>query len=242
MCAPLKINVIDRNKRCLILIPPSPVASAPSNLTAVQEGPTGIRVSWTPPNPLGDTTGYRIYYSGGSSGSEDVSGGSTHNELLTGLQNGASYNISIVGTSDHLYSERVEFRGIIELCKRSIFIYYQLITIIFFVFLVYTVTAPGMPVTSISNTTLTTISLSWTTASGTVDSYEVMWERDTSGECPDVVEGNATVIDGSNSYTIMRLEKGNRYTITVTATNIAGSTTSDSVTGVTGEAGEGLVT
>ena len=106
----------------------------------------------------------------------------------------------------------------------------------------YTVTAPGMPVTSISSTTLTTISLSWTTASGTVDSYEVMWERDTSGECPDVVEGNATVIDGSNSYTIMRLEKGNRYTITVTTTNIAGSTTSDSVTGVTGEAGEGLVT
>ena len=105
----------------------------------------------------------------------------------------------------------------------------------------YIVTAPGMPVTSISNTTLTTISLSWITASGTVDSYEVMWERDTSGECPDVVEGNASVIDGSNSYTIMRL-KGNRYTITVTATNIAGSTTSDSVTGVTGEAGEGLVT
>ena len=106
----------------------------------------------------------------------------------------------------------------------------------------YTVTAPGMPVTSISITTLTTISLSWTTASGTVDSYEVMWERDTSRECPDVVEGNATVIDGSNSYTIMRLEKGNRYTITVTATNIAGSATSDSVTGVAGEAGEGLVT
>ena len=171
----------------------------------------------------------------------DVSGGSTHNQLLTGLQNGTSYNISIVGTSDHFYSERVEFRGIIELCKQSILIlYYQLITIIFFVFLVYTLTAPGMPVTSISNTTLTTISLSWTTASGTVDSYEVMWKKDTSGECPDVV--NATVIDGSNSYTIMGLDKGNRYTITVTATNIAGSTTSDSFTGVTGEAGEGLVT
>ena len=126
----------DRNKRCLILIPPSPVASAPSNLTAIQEGPTSIRVSWTPPTLQENTTGYRIYYSGGSSGIEDVSGGSTHNHLLTGLQNGTSYNISIVGTSDHLYSERVEFRRIIELCKRSILIlYYQLITIIFFVFL-----------------------------------------------------------------------------------------------------------
>ena len=85
-----------------------PVASAPTNLRAVQEGPTGIRVSWTPPTPLRDTTGYRIYYSGGSSGSVDVSGGSTDNHLLTGLQNEASYTISIVGTSEHLPSDRVD--------------------------------------------------------------------------------------------------------------------------------------
>ena len=63
---------------------------------AVQEGPTSIRVSWGPPTPPGDTTGYRIYYSSGSSGSEDVSDGSTDNYLLTGLQNGESYTISIV--------------------------------------------------------------------------------------------------------------------------------------------------
>ena len=80
---------------------------------AVQEGPTAIRVSWTPPTPLGDTTGYRIYYSGGSSGSVDVSGGSTDNRLLTGLQNGASYTISIVGTSEHFFSEEVEVNVIL---------------------------------------------------------------------------------------------------------------------------------
>ena len=97
-----------------LLTTPSPVASAPTGVIAVHEGPTGIRVSWTSPTPLGDTTGYRIYYSGGSSGSEDVSGGFTHNHLLTDLQNGASYNISIVGTSAHLPSERVEY---IVLCK-----------------------------------------------------------------------------------------------------------------------------
>ena len=70
----------------------------------VQEGPTSIRVSWSPPTPLGDTTGYRIYYSGGSSGSVNVSGGSTDNYLLTGLQNGESYNISIVTVSQHFTS------------------------------------------------------------------------------------------------------------------------------------------
>ena len=85
-----------------------PVASAPSNLMAVQEDPTSVRVSWSPPTPLGDTTGYRISYSGGSSGSVDVSDGSTNNYLLPGLQNETSYTISIVGTSQHLSSERVE--------------------------------------------------------------------------------------------------------------------------------------
>ena len=74
---------------------------------AVQEGPTSIRVSWSPPSPLGDTTGYKIYYSGGSSGSKDVSDGSTDNYLLTGLQNGESYTISIVATSRHLPSESI---------------------------------------------------------------------------------------------------------------------------------------
>ena len=73
---------------------------------AVQEGLTNIKVSWSPPTPLGDTTGYRIYYSD-SSDSVDVSGGSTDNYLLTGLQNGHSYTTSIVATSQHLPSETV---------------------------------------------------------------------------------------------------------------------------------------
>ena len=84
---------------------------------AVQEGPTGIQVSWISPTPLGDTTGYRIYYSGGSSGSVDVSGGSTDNRLLTDLQNGASYTISIVGTSEHLFSVHVNDTESISLSK-----------------------------------------------------------------------------------------------------------------------------
>ena len=89
-----------------MLLPPA--TSAPSNLTGVQEGLTNVRVSWSPPTPLGDTTGYRISYSGGSSDSVDVSDGSINTHTLTGLENGASYNISIVGTSLHFFSEEVE--------------------------------------------------------------------------------------------------------------------------------------
>ena len=81
------------------------VASAPNNLMAVQKGPTSVRVSWSPPSPLGNTTGYRIYY---NSVSEDVNGGSTNSYLLTGLQNGVSYTISSVGTSSHLSSTEIE--------------------------------------------------------------------------------------------------------------------------------------
>ena len=89
---------------------------------AVQEGPTSIRVSWSPPTLLGDTTGYRIYYSDSdSSDSVDVSGGSTDNYTLTGLQNGDSYTISIVATSQHLPSESVTLDMDVGLCKSSNF-------------------------------------------------------------------------------------------------------------------------
>ena len=76
-------------------------ASPPSGVTAVRDGPTSIRVSWTPPSPLGDTSGYRIYYTsaGGSSDSVDVDGGNTNRRTLMGLTNGKNYTISVTGTS-----------------------------------------------------------------------------------------------------------------------------------------------
>ena len=83
---------------------------------AVQEGLTSIRVSWSPPTPLGDTTGYRISYNDSdSSDSVNVSGGYTHSHLLIDLVMGATYTISIVATSQHLPSEREE--TMITLCK-----------------------------------------------------------------------------------------------------------------------------
>ena len=82
-------------------IPPYSCLAPPSGVTAVQDGPTSIRVSWTPPSPLGDTSGYRIYYTraGGSSDSVDVDGGNTNSHTLTGLTNGETYTISVAGTS-----------------------------------------------------------------------------------------------------------------------------------------------
>ena len=74
-------------------------------MTAVQTGLTSITVTWTPPTPLGDTTGYIIYYTSDSDGGNaTVSGGSTDNETLTCLQNGDTYTVSIVATSQHISS------------------------------------------------------------------------------------------------------------------------------------------
>ena len=98
----------------------------------------------------------------------------------------------------------------------------------------------GAPMVMVNSTTATTISLSWSSAGSLVDSYEVTWERDTSGECPDEDEGSTTITDGSTSYTITGLEEDSSYIITVNATNAAGSAISVSVTEKTEEAGEGL--
>ena len=82
-------------------IPPYIVASPPSGVTAVRDGATRIRVSWTPPSPPGDTSGYRIYYTraGGSSDSVDIDGGNTNSHTLMSLTNGETYTISVAGRS-----------------------------------------------------------------------------------------------------------------------------------------------
>ena len=103
------------------------VASPPSGAMAVQDGPTSIRVTWTPPSPLGDTTGYRISYTGGggSSGSVDVDGGNTSNYTLMGLTNGETYTISVVGTvAPGIPSTSVE-AGTVALCKTCFYIVNQ---------------------------------------------------------------------------------------------------------------------
>ena len=79
----------------------------------IRNDSTSVLLTWTPPSPLGDTTGYRISFTGGSSGSVNVSGGSTDNFTLTRLRSGEMYNISIVGTSEHFFSESVAWNPVV---------------------------------------------------------------------------------------------------------------------------------
>ena len=79
-------------------------------------------------------------------------------------------------------------------------------------------------------------------SSGTIESYDVMWERDSTGKCPAEDDGRVTITNGtaSYSYTITGLEEDSYYKVTVTATNAAESVVSDPVTGLTEEAGKGV--
>ena len=90
-------------------------------------------------------------------------------------------------------------------------------------------------------TTPTSITISWTSDDPMVTSYVVMWERDTSLKCTGFSDmgGSNTITDDSISYDITVLEEDSTYSITVTASNSAGSSAvSNIVTAMTIEAGE----
>ena len=91
----------------------------PTDVAGVQDGPTSIRVTWTPPDPLDGITGYRIDYTsgGGSSDSQTVSGGNTMTHTLSDLTNGETYTISIVATSSALSSDTVMANMLVGLSK-----------------------------------------------------------------------------------------------------------------------------
>ena len=97
------------------------------------------------------------------------------------------------------------------------------------------------PVLTADTTTATTITISWTSAGSEDVSYEVMWERDTSLMCTGFSHMDSTTItdDSIASYDITELEEDSTYSITVTASNSAGSSAvSNTVTAMTMEAGE----
>ena len=96
----------------------------------------------------------------------------------------------------------------------------------------------GKPNVTKLSVSATSVSLSWSVPTGSVvDSYEVMWQRDTSGECPDEDEDSTTITDGSTSYNITGLEEDSTYSVTVTAVYSIGNVNSNTTVVTTLEAG-----
>ena len=189
-------------------------------MTAVQDGPTSIRVSWTPSS---DATGYMIHYtsSRGDSGSEDVSGGHSDSYTLTGLVKEDTYTISIMATSQVFSSSPIT----VELTLSEEDPIIQLLIL----FSLSPVPAPGVVSVSVGSITASSISLSWSVASGSVASWEVVWRETDRG-----TESSSGSLTGT-SYTIDQLESTTIYTVTVRASNVAGTTDSQPITFSTGE-------
>ena len=82
---------------------------------------------------------------------------------------------------------------------------------------------------SVSSITASSISLSWSVASGSVASWEVVWRETDRGN-----ESSSGSLTGT-SYTIDQLESTTIYTVTVRASNVAGTTDSQPITFSTGE-------
>ena len=193
-------------------------------MTAVQDGPTSIRVTWTPPSPLGDTTGYRISFTGGgSSDSVDVNGGDTNSYTLTGLMEEATYTVSIVGTSQQLSSTTVSVSGPVILGEVKICVKSDPIPS--FCSLVLPPSAPAVVDMDSIKTTDSTITLSWTLPPDATAS-EVTWELSGQTRRRAVRQDNnmtsGRLPRDQNSYTISGLRSGTSYDITVTVFNPAG--------------------
>ena len=157
-----------------------------------------------------------------------TSGGSTNplTHTLMNLQNGDTYNISIVATSSSdLPSESVLADMTVGLSESIIIIFNDT------TYMIYTV--PDPPVITVDSTTATSIIISGGVPSDSVaDSYEVIWERDITVGCSNEDEGMTTSVGE-----IANLQEDSNYTITVTAFNAAGNSQT-SVTAMTMEAGE----
>ena len=104
-------NVSTAYEGCLVPIhmylytgPPAP----PMYVTVVQTGPTSVTVSWTAPTSGDPVSRYDIYYV--ANGVPSASGGSTTNifYVLSNLQVGVQYNISVVAVGTYLPSQSAD--------------------------------------------------------------------------------------------------------------------------------------
>ena len=80
--------------------------------------------------------------------------------------------------------------------------------------------------------------ISWDGSGPVVDSYEVNWQRNTSGECGDEHQDSSTISGSDSSYDFTNLFGNSLYSVTVTASNSAGTATGTALFISTSEAGK----
>ena len=187
-------------------------ASAPINVSVVQDGLTSVTVYWSPSI---HATGYIIHYftSNDTTLTVCINDSSIDHYTLTDLEVAETYTILILATSIDLSSAAVEVT--IKLSKP------QPICECVLLCCIHLVPAPGQVSVVVSFIIATSISLSWSVVGGSVAWSEVVW-RETAGRGTESSSGNLT----DTSYTIDNLKSSIYYSVIVRVTNIAGTTES----------------
>ena len=181
----------------------------------------------------GAITGYSVQYGVMGSGSTesvavdgDSSGGMA---TISGLEAATMYEYQVAGRT---IVGPGEYSSPMTTLTSGIYRYTQSAYMLIFPLLV------RAPTVSESSVGPFSISISWTSSGPVVERYEVEWQRDTSGVCPDEHTDSATVSGGSErSYDITGLFGDSSYSIRVKAMNAAGSAISDPLVISTTEAG-----
>ena len=217
-------------------------SAAPTSVSVSEVTSTSITIHWGTVDCIhrnGDITGYSVRYGVQGSGEGDRtveitsgdSNGGTYQ--ISGLQSSTNYSIEVAAMNS--FSTGVYSTDMFQLTQRMHIPNYIIMSYLTHPMLFrYTVETP---ILSVKSTSATVISFFWTSAGSVVDSYEVMWQRDTSGNCPDENEGNTTLTDGSTSYNIAGLEEDSNYIVTVIATNEVWNSINNNITVTTREDG-----
>eukprot|EP00731_Ephydatia_muelleri_P019086 Em0011g1126a len=177
--------------------PPDP----PTGVTAVQSVPTSVSVSWTAPISGGPVTRYDIYYV--ANGGPSTSGGSTTSisYVLTNLQVGVQYNISVIAVGTSLPS--LSANAILTLIPST----------------------PSLTTTQITSTSITVM---WSQPRGEIGTtYTLSYTYQ--GPCAGAGGGGSVSVGNATQYTITGLQEFSAYTLTITASIGVGSSPPASV-------------
>ena len=219
---------------CLVLIdmylytaPPGP----PTGVTAVQSGPTSVSVSWTAPTSGGPVTRYDIYYV--ANGGPSTSGGSTNSTsyVLTNLQDGVQYNISVIAVGTSLPSLSANVTR--TLSESHVII----IKVIHPSLLSHSTSVPSPPSLTIAPVTSTSITVMWSQPGGEIGTTYIL-SYTYQGPCAGAGGGGSVSVGTATQYTITGLQEFSAYTLTINASIGVGSSPPASMLVNTSSAGE----
>eukprot|EP00731_Ephydatia_muelleri_P018910 Em0011g950a len=197
VCGGFTLNPRSTTSSLTVQAPPG----TPTGVTAVQSGPTSVRVSWTAPTSGVPVTRYDIYYV--ANGGPSTSGGATNSTsyVLTNLQVGVQYNISVIAVGTSLPSLSVNV----------------MLTLI-----------PSTPSLTITQVTSTSITVMWSQPGGEIGTtYTLSYTYQ--GPCAGAGGGGSVSVGNVTQYTITGLQEFSAYILTITASIGVGSSPPASV-------------